>query len=66
MANSFPYTWEPLSPEDDATVKRCFGDLGSARELVRCLKTFCLKCSSHFLAVQNSSLDDLVTESLTD
>jgi len=35
MENSYPYTWEPLSAEDDATVKRCFGDLGIAQELVR-------------------------------
>jgi len=35
MANSYPYTWEPLSEQDDATVKHCFGDVSSARELVR-------------------------------
>ena len=46
MANSYPYTWEPLSAEDDATVKRCFGDLGTAQELVRSLKMFSFKCSS--------------------
>ena len=56
MANSSPYTWEPLSPEDAATVKRCYGDLGTAQELLRCLEIFCLKCSSLVLLSFNDVL----------
>ena len=39
MAHIYPYTWEPLSEEDDATVKQCYGHLGHCRELVRCQET---------------------------
>jgi len=31
----YPYTWLPLSPEDEATVKRHYGELGTCRNLVR-------------------------------
>ena len=37
MSDEYPFTWAPLSEVDDATVKRCFGDLGKCRELVRFL-----------------------------
>ena len=40
MAHIYPYTWEPLSEEDDATVKQCYGHLGHCRELVRCQESF--------------------------
>ena len=39
MAHIYPYTWEPLSEEEDATVKQCYGHLGHCRELVRCHET---------------------------
>ena len=32
---NYPYTWEDLSPEDDATVKKSFGENGQSRNLVR-------------------------------
>ena len=37
MSDEYPFTWAPLSEVDDATVKRCFGELGKCRELVRSL-----------------------------
>ena len=35
MSDNYPFTWAPISPEDDATVKRCYGELGKCRDLVR-------------------------------
>ena len=35
MSDDYPFTWAPISPEDDATVKRCYGKLGKCRDLVR-------------------------------
>ena len=35
MSDDYPFTWAPISPEDDATVKRCYGELGKCRDLVR-------------------------------
>ena len=37
MSDDYPFTWAPLSEADDATVKRCFGELGKCRQLVRFL-----------------------------
>jgi len=31
----YPFTWEQLSPEDDATVKRHFGEQGNCRNIIR-------------------------------
>ena len=39
MSDEYPFTWSPLSEEDDATVKRCYGELGKCRELVRLFET---------------------------
>ena len=32
---SYPYEWVDLSPEDDATVKSNYGELGHCRDIVR-------------------------------
>ena len=37
MSDEYPFTWVPLSEVDDATVKRCYGELGKCRELIRFL-----------------------------
>ena len=40
MADNYSYTWESLSEEDAATVKRCFGPNGT-QERVR-FSVFCM------------------------
>ena len=35
VMSTYPYTWEDLSQEDEATVKRHYGSLGKCRNLVR-------------------------------
>ena len=32
---TYPFTWEDLSPEDDVTVKKHYGEKGKCRNLVR-------------------------------
>jgi len=33
--DEYPLQWDDLSPEDDITVKNCYGELGHCRDLVR-------------------------------
>jgi len=35
VGSSYPYDWVDLSPEDEATLKRNYGEMGNSREMVR-------------------------------
>ena len=35
MSGKYPIEWEDLSPEDDQTVKKYYGELGKCRDLVQ-------------------------------
>jgi len=35
VGSSYPYDWVDLSPEDEATLKRNYGEMGNSRDMVR-------------------------------